>query len=66
MRNDKGRQVVLSDDIRHCERLAASGNAHQCLEFPAGAHPFHEPFNSLRLVARRFILIIQFEYTHVN
>ena len=55
MAQDKGRALHLLDDIGHSESLARAGDAEQHLSRDALAHPGHQLFDSLRLIARRLI-----------
>jgi hypothetical protein len=66
MRNNKSRDVLLSDNISHCESFTAARNAHQCLELSATAQPFHKPFYGFWLIPGRSKLIVQFEYSHIT
>ena len=50
MGQHQGGAVALGNDVCHCKRLAAAGNAQQRLELVPGLHPLNQLGNGLGLV----------------
>ena len=66
VRQHQRRPLQLLNDVRHRERLARAGDAHQHLLAPPVAQPVHQLANRLRLIAGGLKRCLKLEFHNLG